>query len=119
MVAGDEAMGVVQNARAEAAAAQAQRQVVNPGSGTMLLDGPGAAAARAQALPALGGATMVLADSSGVVAFAQQQAQAARLQALAPASAAPTPWFFWAAWATLGVGLGIVMHLVALGQKLG
>ena len=90
----------------------------------MVLDGAGAPSARGAPGPAglvVGGGTMILPDSSGVVAFAQQQAQAARVEAMAHSAqkAAPTPWVFWAAWAVLGVGAGLALHFVQLQQQLG
>ena len=73
------------------------------------------------ARPSLGGGggapggTMILPDSQGVIAFELAKAEAARQAAVAePVAAKPAHWTFWAAWVVLGVGAGIVLHLVRI-----
>ena len=75
---------------------------------------------RKQVLPVLDPFDWVLPDSSGVVAFARQQAEAARIAA-AQQSAPPLPparWYFWAAWVVLGIGAGFALHLVLLQRQI-
>ena len=87
--------------------------------------GSGQATVARQA-PSVGGGnpqgTMILPDSQGVVAFAVQQAEAARFAAaqhaepVAPAQ--PAHWSFWAAWVVLGIGTGLALHFWAVHNQL-
>jgi serine/threonine-protein kinase len=87
------------------------------GSGTAILD---AGNRPSLGVGGAGAGTMILPDSQGVIAFELAKAEAAR-QAAAVEQAhvepvKPAHWSFWVGWAVLGLGLGIVMHLVKISQ---
>ena len=58
------------------------------------------------------GGTMMLPDSAGIIAFAQQQAEKARAQMADEqvVTVKPAGPLFWAAWVVLGVGIGLAAH---------
>ena len=60
--------------------------------------------------------TIALPASDGVIAFELANAEAARQHAAQQNQVAvkPAPWTFWAAWVVLGLGLGIVFHLLKI-----
>jgi serine/threonine protein kinase len=63
--------------------------------------------------------TMILPDSSGIVALAAERAQAVRAQAAAQQEQArPVGPLFWWAWVVLGVGLGLALHFYRVHQQL-
>ncbi len=80
--------------------------------------GPGSTLANPSAEQPQG--TMMLPDSAGVVAFAVAQAEAARAAAVTvePDPVRPPGPLFWAAWAVLGIGLGLAIHFLQVHSQL-
>ena len=69
----------------------------------------------AQPAPVLDGSTKILPDSAGVVAYAAERAQQARLSGQNEVlQAPPAGALFWFAWIVLGIGAGLGIHFYLL-----